>query len=211
MTIRPGEPWGEPVVMPPAAAVASDDASAASAIEPFLDHGKQPTAVVLAGGDMARTMGGGTEGRVQAGATLVRAPVDVIRVAAADGRTGTALAHVVVRSARSRISWWRGPVVLVMNAQFIGPYDVAPRSHPNDGRLDVVWVDPTMSPRQRLAARQRARTGTHLPHPQLRSQSLRTAEVSLGRELHVWLDGRWWASTSRLTVSAIPDAAVVLA
>jgi hypothetical protein len=197
--------------MSPAAAVAPDDASAARAIEQFLDHEGQPTEVVLAGGDMARTMGGGTEGRVQAGATLVRAPVDVIRVAAADGRTGTALAHVVVRSSRRRVSWWRGPVVLVMNAQFLGPYDVAPRSHPNDGRLDVVWVDPRMPLRQRLAARQRARTGTHLPHPQLRGQSLRTVEVSLGGDFEVWLDGLWWTSTSTITVSALPDAAVVLA
>jgi diacylglycerol kinase family enzyme len=197
--------------MPSGAVVAGDDASAASAIEPCLDREGRLPEVVLVAGDMARTMGGGTEGRVRPGATLVRAPVDVIRVAAADGRTGTALAHVVVRSARSRVSWWRGAVVLVMNAQFIGPYDVAPRSHPNDGRLDVVWVDPKMSLRQRLAARQRARTGTHLPHPQMRSQSLRAIEVSMGREVDVWLDGRWWASTTVLTVSAIPDAAVVLA
>ena len=27
---------------------------------------------------------------------------------------------------------------MAMNAQFLGPYDVAPRSHPNDGKLDVV-------------------------------------------------------------------------
>lgn len=211
MTIRRGEPWGEPVAMPPSAPVAGDDAAAAEVIEAALTAGRPIPEVVLAGGDLARTMGGGTPGRAVPGATLVRAPVDVIRVTTASGREAIALAHVVARVGRSRLSWWRDDVVLVMNAQFLGAYDVAPRSHPNDGRLDGVWVDPAMSIRQRLAARHRARTGSHLPHPHLRVESVRSTHVALGRDVHLWLDGRWWGTTPAVTLTAVPDAAVVLA
>ena len=56
----------------------------------------------------------------------------------ADGRRLTAVAHVVARGGGP---WWRGPIVAVMNADRLGRWDVAPRAHPNDGRLDVVEVD----------------------------------------------------------------------
>lgn len=211
MTIRRGEPWGEPVPLPAATPVAGDDAGAARLIDAALTSGAAVPELVLAGGDLARTMGGGTAGRVRPGATLVRAPVDVIRVSTPDGRSAIAVAHVVVREGRRVSSWWRGRVLLAMNAQFLGPYDVAPRSHPNDGRIDCVWVDATMPIRQRLAARRRARTGTHLPHPQLRMESVRSTEVSTGTALHVWLDGRWWGTASSVTLTVAADAIVVLA
>lgn len=215
MTIRRGEPWGEPVTMsttvPITMPVAADDATAAQLIHAAMLAGVAVPEVVLAGGDLARTMGGGSPGRVAPGATLVRAPVDVIRLTTSDGREATALAHVVARAGRAPLSWWFGQVVVAMNAQFLGHFDVAPRSHPNDGRIDCVWVDPSMSRRQRLAARHRARTGTHLPHPALRSESVRSVHLESGSDLHLWLDGRWWGTAASVTLTAVPDAAVVLA
>lgn len=211
MTIRRGEPWGEPTTAPCATAVAHDDAAAARLIGAALSAGDGVPEVVIAGGDLARTMGGGTEGRIQPGATLVRAPVDLIRLTTPDGRSGVALAHVVVRTGRSAASWWRGGVVLAMNAQYLGPYDVAPRSHPNDGRIDVVRVEASMRVRQRLSARRRAVTGSHLPHPSLRVEAVHSVDVSLGGDMHVWLDGQWWGRTPSVTLSAVADAAVVYA
>lgn len=211
MTIRRGEPWGEPGVVPPNSLFANDDADAAALIGAALTDGPGVPDVVLVGGDMARTMGGGTPGRAHAGATLVRATVDVLSVSAAGAPRAVALAHVVVRASRGPLSWWRGPVALLMNAQYIGAYDVAPRSHPNDGRVDCVWVDGSMSIRQRVAARRRARTGVHVPHPLLRTESARSVEVDLGRRVDVWLDGRWWARVDGLSVEVLTDAAVVLA
>lgn len=211
MTIRRGEPWGEPMAAPLTAPVAHDDAAAAQVISAALSAGDGLPEVVIAGGDLARTMGGGTEDRVQPGATLVRAPVDLIRVTTPDGRSGFALAHVVVRTGRSAASWWRGGVVLAMNAQYLGPYDVAPRSHPNDGRIDVVRVEASMRVRQRLSARRRAITGSHLPHPGLRVEAVHSVDVSLGGDMHVWLDGQWWGRTPSVTLAAVADAAVVYA
>ena len=55
-----------------------------------------------------------------------------------------------------------------MNAQYLGRWDVAPRGHPNDGRVDVL---PRRRRRCRRATGCRARAalpqGTHVPHPQL--------------------------------------------
>ena len=47
-------------------------------------------------------------------------------------------------------AWWRGRVVAAMNAEFLGPWDVAPRAHPGDGLLDVLDVSPAMSLADRL-------------------------------------------------------------
>ena len=56
--------------------------------------------------------------------------------------SSVAVAHVVARR-----SWWRGPIVGVFNCEYLGRWDVAPRGHPNDGRVDVIDVDATMSMR----------------------------------------------------------------
>ena len=49
---------------------------------------------------------------------------------------------------------WRGRIVALMNAQFLGEWDVAPRAHPGDGKLDRLSV--SMRPR-------RAAPGPHPP------------------------------------------------
>ena len=108
----------------------------------------------LTGGDLLATVGGATGGP----------PVASRSTSSASTPTGgslTAVAHVVARGR----TWWRGPIVAVLNADRIGAWDVAPRAHPNDGQLDVVEVDASMALRDRWQARRRLTTGTHLPHP----------------------------------------------
>ncbi len=97
---------------------------------------------------------------------------------------------------------------MVMNAQFFGPYDVAPRSHPNDGRLDIVRVDPAMGPRERLQARRRARTGTQLPHPQISTRSVADAEFDFTGQMVIWIDGVRCGTAHHLSVMIEPDAFV---
>src|SRR3546814_16245267 len=60
-------------------------------------------------------------------------------------------------------SWWRGRVVAAMNAQYRGEWDVAPRGHPNDGRLDVLDADLPLDHRPQV--RGRPKQGPHLPPP----------------------------------------------
>ena len=154
-------------------------------------------AVGVAGGDLARTCGGGGSTRPVA----AKVTLDAMRVTLDDAEPTWGVAHVVARR-----QWLRDQVVMVMNAQFYGPFDVAPRSHPNDGKLDVVHVDPAMSRRERLQARQRARRGTHLPHHRLSSQSVAEIDLSFDRRMVVWIDGVRVGSAGRLRVSVEPDA-----
>ncbi|MEO6156685.1 MAG: hypothetical protein ABIQ39_03545, partial [Ilumatobacteraceae bacterium] len=136
MTIRRGETWGVPAP-PPAGMVVLRDGIAVH--EWVLDHRRKGIAVPpfgLAGGDLARTVAGGSADQFSVGATLIS--LDLVRVTAGEMVTWST-AHVVARR-----SWWTGEVVLVMTAQFLGTADVTPRGHPNDGKADVLRVDPAM-------------------------------------------------------------------
>lgn len=202
MTIRRGEQWGEVVQSPSQLRVVPHDRDAREWVLSHRERDRPLQPVGLGGGDLARTLGGGT-GRFPG--VVMTAPVDLLRVEA-EGRTTWAVAHVVARR-----SWWLGDVWLAMNAQFLGEYDVAPRSHPNDGKVDTVHVLPAMSVRSRLQARKRARTGTHLPHPQLVALQSPSVTATFERPLVVWVDGVRWGTTQTLTVTCEPDALQVYA
>ncbi len=197
MTARKGEPWGTPAVCPTDLRVVSNDREARDWViwhrtrdQPIRDLG-------VAGGDLARTCGGAT-GRHPSAAKVT---VDAIRVALDDGEPTWGVAHVVVRR-----QWWRGEVVMAMNAQFFGGYDIAPRGHPNDGKIDVLRVDPAMGWRDRLQARQRARTGTHLPHRDLSMRSLPEVDLRFETSMVVWIDGVRYGSARRVQIAVEPDA-----
>lgn len=201
MTIRRGEDWGRAIPPPDDLVWFDDDAQAASGYASGLRR------IGLRNGDMARTLGA-DGGRTDP----VSFEIDVMKVAWADAPETFALAHVTVRG--RRWSWWRGSVVAVMNAQYRGAWDVAPRGHPNDGRLEVLEVDPSMSWRQRSLAARRLPTGAHLPHPSIRLRSLPSFTVDVPSGSQVEVDGRTLApatgsSATSLTVECLPDALVV--
>ena len=200
MTIRRGHSWGEAVTSPHDLLVLSSDSAVRAVVVSHREQGNDIPPVGLAGGDLARTMGGGTPGRFPG--EVVRAPLDVLRLDA-DGQRTWAVAHVVARR-----RWWRGELLLAMNAQFLGEFDVAPRSHPNDAKVDVVHVGWQMGLRTRLAARRRARTGTHVPHPQISVRQTPGTTVRFRRPLTVWVDGERWMDATELTVTVEPDALI---
>ena len=125
----------------------------------------------------------------------------------ADGRRFTAVAHVVVRD--RRWAGWRGPVVAVMNADRLGRWDVAPRAHPNDGRVDVVEVDGAMGLRARWQARRRLPTGTHVPHPAIRTARAAERTWRFDRPLGLWVDSVGRGTVRSLRVTVEPDGATV--
>ncbi|MEO7369901.1 MAG: hypothetical protein ABI949_18340 [Ilumatobacteraceae bacterium] len=197
MTIRKGEAWGEPAVCPTGLRVVSNDRELRDWViwhrtrdQPIRDLG-------VADGDLARTCGGATGERPAA----AKVTVDAMRVTLDDGEPTWGVAHVVARR-----SWLRGEVALAMNAQFLGPYDVAPRSHPNDGKIDVLLVDASMGWRERLQARQRARNGSHLPHRHLSMRPASDVDLHFARPMVVWIDGVRCGSARHVEISAEPDA-----
>lgn len=189
MTIRPGEEWGAAVDRPDDLVVLADDASLAAAVL----AGRGPLSV--SGGDLHRAVGS-PQPRPQ----MQRVDVDLIR-ATADGEEVVAVAHVVARR-----SWWRGPLVAVMNVDHVGDWNVAPRAHPNDGRLDVVEVDASMGVRQRWQARRRLPQGTHVPHPAISTRRATEAAWTFDPPLRLWVDGVDRGPVAELSVTVEPDA-----
>lgn len=200
MTIRAGEPWGGPGTLPAGGVIVGSDAAAAAALDEARRERRPVPALGLLGGDLCRTLGGrGDRARLQAGpATVV--PVD-LGEALVDGRVHRFVAHVVVRGR----SWWRGPIVAAMNAQYLGRWDVAPRAHPNDGLLDVVEVDASMGVGERWKAWRRLPAGAHLPHPAIEVKRVAAVQLDAGGR-HVWVDGVDLGPARAVSVRLEPDA-----
>lgn len=198
MTIEKGSPWGELGGLPDDGVVVRSDAEARAVVERARRRGDEIPPIGLLGGDLCRTLGGrGDEARLR-GADATRVTVDIGAVLV-DGRLHWFVAHLVARR-----SWWRGRVVAVMNAEFHGGWDAAPRAHPNDGLLDV--FDVTMPFGERLKARGRLGSGTHVPHAGIRQERTAATQFELERPLAVWLDGQRVAEARALSVRVEADA-----
>ncbi len=208
MTIERGMPWGRQVPRPDDLVMARSDHDLSRALA------QQPgPPIAAAAGDLARTLGVRDDDRRS---TINEFPIDLIevRLGVQSGRPSEPLmacAHVIARSPWRRGHWWRGPILVVMNAEFIGDWDVAPRGHPNDGRAEVIEVETSMSVRDRLGARRRLATGTHVPHPRITTRSVRTATWDFPRQLDVIVDGWPAGRASSLAITVQPDAAIVYA
>jgi YegS C-terminal NAD kinase beta sandwich-like domain len=193
MTIEKGQPWGSAVDRPDDLLVVPSDAALAEAL--VADPGRP---VGLSGGDLHRSLGSPPPRN-----DMQRLPIDLIRCRVGE-RTVVAAAHVVMRS-----GWWRGPIVAVMNVDHLGDWNVAPRAHPNDGRVDVVEVAPSMTMRERWQARSRLPGGTHVPHPAITTGSVRERSWEFERSLTVWADGLRVGTASTVSIEVVPDAGAV--
>lgn len=198
MTIRKGGDWGSEVDRPEGLIVAADDAEVAR-----LFALQEPQAIAVASGDLFTTIGGRPVGDRD---RLLRLPIDVVEVSL-DGREPVvSVAHVVARTPWYLGSWWRGGVLAVMNAEFIGEYDVAPRGHPNDGRVEAFELSASARPRQRNAIRRRMRSGTHLPHPAISHRPVRSGSWSFDSPRVVLIDGVMVGRATRIEIAVRPDA-----
>ena len=197
MPIRKGETWGAAGPLPPDAVVVRSNTQARAVVTEARRQGREIPPLALLGGDLCRTLGGtGDESRFRSGgATEVGVDLGAVLV---DGRMHWFIAHLVARQ-----GWWRGRVVVAMNAQFIGHWDVAPRGHPNDGRLEVLDGDLPLG--TRLQVRSRLVTGTHVPHPGIEESNVSSQQIELGRPTPVYLDGDPLGPARRLSLRVEPN------
>jgi hypothetical protein len=204
VTIEKGGAWGTTGELPPGSPLARTDADLRRIVTGARRSGRQPEPIRLVGGDLWRTLGGTSAATGEREpATVALVPVDVVAVLL-DGRLQWFVAHMIARH-----SWWRGRIVAAMNAEYLGRFDVAPRSHPGDGRVDVLEVDPAMSIRQRLEARRRLHLGTHVPHPAIRERRTQSFQERFDPPLRVTLDGEPYGDVRDLSLRVEPDAVVV--
>jgi len=202
VTIRKGEEWASRGALPDDGVVVADDAEAHHVVDAARRSHLEPPALGLLGGDLCHSMGGlGVEARLHS-AQATTAVCDLGSVLL-DGRI-----HWFVSSLVARGPWWRGRALVVMNASWLGPWNIAPKAHPGDGLLDV--VDIKVTPMQWLAVKRRLPVGDHLPHPGIVVRRTAAVQVDLERPTEVWLDGVPAGRATNLSVRVEPDALTVV-
>jgi YegS C-terminal NAD kinase beta sandwich-like domain len=206
VSLRRGEHWGRPQPLPPGTVLCEDDAQIRAVVREAMEQGRTVPPVGLLGGDLWRTLGAPGAGRERlAAGSGVQARVDVVELAV-DGRLDWFVAHLLARG-KGRAGWWHGRIVAVMNAEFMGPWSVAPRSHPGDGRIEVLEAD--LGPADRWRARRRLRHGMHVPHPDISVRRVDHAVLDLGG-LHLWLDGVRQGPAPQILLKVMPSALTVV-
>lgn len=189
MVIRKGVDWGAAGILPLGAPTVGNNVDLRAAIK----AGERT--IGITGGDLWRTLGAG-------GSMTMTFPIDLVHL-----RTDT-LDEPFVAHCIARRGWWRGPITAIMNAQFVGPWDVAPRGHPNDGRADV--VSGNLGIGDRLKARPRLANGTYVPHPDISQRSITSEHFEFGGWRDVWLDGECIGRLERFSIEVEADALVIV-
>lgn len=205
--IRPGEEWGELAEIPSGTPVVAGDAALADFVREadtaFAAGDSQDLPLVaLADGDLCRTLGGRGDVGSRLGGIGPVAAVDIGRARLDDDVEILFVAHLVARR-----PLWRGSFAVVMNASFLGPLRLAPRGHPGDARFDL--TEGSLPWRERLIARNRARTGDHLPHPGLRTRRVAEARLILDGRVDVHIDGRHHRKAHSIDISRHPRRVLV--
>lgn len=202
MTIRKGAPWGEPGPLPADGVVVHSDIEARAVITEARRAARPVPTLGLLGGDLARTCGSmGILDRLYRDEAQTL-PVDLCEVLV-DGSLHFFVAHLVARR-----SWIRGPIVMAMNAQYRGDWNVAPKSHPNDGKVEVFTADPSLG--DRWKALPRLKTGSHLPHPDIALERTSGTQIDLAPGSKVWLDGESVGPAKTISIRVVPDGLTVV-
>jgi hypothetical protein len=198
VAVSRGADWGSTGRLPEGGVVVHTDAEAREVVTAARRAGEEVPPLGLLGGDLCRTVGGrGDDDRLHSdAATRLTCDLGAVLV---DGRLQWFVAHLVTRR-----SWLRGELFGAFNAQWLGEWDVAPRAHPGDGMLEL--VEATLSTGERLKARRRLATGTHVPHPDIRIRRADAIQRDVPKGHAVWLDGVRLGSARTLSIRVEQDA-----
>jgi hypothetical protein len=216
--IRKGEPWGNPLDderYPDAVDAAGGDVELATAVaaHPGAPIRFTPTRA----SDLARALGlrGPPTGSTVLACDAIELP---------DG--SPAVNAVVFGVPPDRQQWWqrRGRVtvevdgrsvadqralcVVVANGQYLRGFDVVPRGHPGDGRLEVhVYA---LEPRERAPMQHRLTAGRHLPHPNIIESSGRRVTVHFEAAVPWEADGLPRGTLTDATLTLVPGVVNII-
>jgi YegS C-terminal NAD kinase beta sandwich-like domain len=212
MSIRPGQEWGSPTAEPPDLDVTGGDADLARAVA-----GAPPGVLVryrpTGDSDLARAVG-----LAPGAGGGVAVALDLLRLA--DGPA--AVNGTVLGVPPDRLRWWhrrsavavevdgrpaftgRATTVAVLNGQYLGGADLSPRGHPGDGTAEIQIYG--LAGAQRAGMRQRLRTGSHVPHPEISLRRGRRVAVHFSRAVPLEVDGRAAGRVEALELQLVPEA-----
>jgi hypothetical protein len=203
MVVRRGQSWGRIGTPPPSTPIARDDAHAGQLVE------KGVREIILASGDLARTLGASLP---SPDCSYRRLPIDLFRICVVDSRGFSthrlSMSHCLIHRRFLDGGLLRGRITAICNSQYMQGRDIAPRGHPNDGRIEVVEFSGELSIRQRLLVLKRMKTGDHLPHPLIRFRQI-SDQTILNAKGIVVLDDRRIGSRIVRYVEPLPDEVVV--
>ncbi len=214
MTISKGSTWGVPGTISPDDPVANNNRELRALVEASKLTGLALERVGLLGGDLWRTCGSPKGGVERLRTEALEVPIDIVEARLAGYRplegqpvegihTTWFAAHMVLRR-----SWWFGPLIGAMNAEFYDTWDVGSRTHPNDGRVDV--YDISMGLTERWQAWKRLPTGRHEPHPRIKVRRVKHVELEFERPLDVHIDGDEVGQATAVELVVLPDALTVV-
>ena len=223
MTIKKGQDWGSRGLLPRSAPIVDSDHALAQLFSVVEHDGgalgtSGPDLIGLVPGSdvatsprqasngLAKTLSarGTADALVTSERTIVPIDLGIVVIA----HPGPKIEHIVMSSSLVITSrFWGGVTEGAMNAAFLGDWNVTPTGHPNDGRFDVVRVEMSMS--DRLKARKRLPSGSHLPHPDISIRRLKSAHFTPAPSARLWVDGQPYGSCVEVTLTVIPDAVLV--
>ena len=197
MSAERGQDWGGIGSLPEDGIVISSDAELRAIVVEARRVGVDPPPVGLLGGDLCRTLGGRGDPVHLEDSGATRVTVDIGSVLL-DGRLHWFCAHLVAGS------WWRGRTWIAAIAAHHGSWNLAPRAHPGDGLLDVLDADIGFG--DRMAARRRLPSGTHIPHPGITYRRTAADQVEFSNPTRIRLDVEDVGHATRLSVRVEADA-----
>ena len=203
MTISKHLEWGRDILKPEDLVICQDDAAASRLLTGLISESKHLPIIAIKSSKLARALG--TNGAQLESKNMRALPFDLIKIDFTNS-SNEKIMVIAIGYALLRNSWWRGEITAVLNTSFIGDWDCAPRSHPNDGKFDVVSVGSQMRPMQRLIASRRLRLGTHLPHPKISTHQATNLELSSSALPNLFVDGQRFAKVSQISFTLLPDA-----
>lgn len=204
MPVAKGEPWGEVGRLPADAPVVETDHALSRAVEFARATGRPRPVFGLTGGDLWRTLGAPIGGATRlAQGTGTRVTVDVGWLTMDDGE----LEHAFVAHCVARTRFW-GHSVAIMNAEWFGAWDLAPKGHPGDGWLDVTEAELRWGELHKV--KRRLPTGTHLPHPDITTSRVREAEFDFPAPRRLYVDSSPFHKVRRLKVRIEPASLTVV-
>lgn len=202
MPIKKGESWGHQVKPPSDLLVFDDDAKANEYLSRQLIGSLAVQGLAIKNSNLARTLG--LKGSVVA-ETMLATTFDLIQVEFIK-TDATSARRFFLGYAMIRKNMLRDKIIGVFNTSFVGKQDWAPRAHPNDGKIDVITVDKTMSMRQRLTAGRLLKSGSHIPHPQINYSQTGEFSVNQLRSTALIIDGVDFGPVEACEFQVISDA-----